>query len=69
MFEMLAEVLLFVRSFGGRWFIFMSSAPSVPLAIAAFFVQNKAARVGLAITAVLCLLLAAFLVGGKNIEE
>jgi hypothetical protein len=55
------ELWHFVRSFGGRWFIYMSGAPSVPLAIAAVLVEKTAVKIGLAVTAALCVFLAAFL--------
>lgn len=57
---MFAELWLFIRSFWGRWFIAMSGWPSVPLAISAFFIENSAAKVALAITAIACVLFAAF---------
>jgi hypothetical protein len=58
---MFAELWLFIRSFWGRWFIAMSGSPSVPLAIIAYFVEQTAAKVALAITAIACVFLAAFL--------
>ena len=57
---MSAEVRLFIRSFWSRWFIAMSGSLGVPLTIIAFFVENSAARIALAITAITCIFFAAF---------
>jgi hypothetical protein len=56
------EILLFIRMFGSRWFVYMSSAPSVSLAVATLFVENQIAKIGLWTTAILCFWLAAFFV-------
>jgi hypothetical protein len=66
---MFADIKQFVHSFGARWFIYMSGAPSVPAAIAAFLVENKTARVCLAITAVGCFVLAAFFVWREQYKK
>jgi hypothetical protein len=59
---MFADISHFVLSFAARWFILMSGGPSVPLAIAAFLVENKTAQTWLCITAVFCFILASFFV-------
>jgi hypothetical protein len=56
------EIWLFIRSLRSRWFIYVSGAPSVPLAAATLFVENQIARIGLWTTAILCFWLAAFFV-------
>jgi hypothetical protein len=66
---MFADIWQFVRSFGARWFIYMSGAPSVPTAIAASLVENKTAQVGFAITAVVCILLAAFFIWREEYKK
>jgi hypothetical protein len=47
-------LLSFLRAFGARWFMTMSGPLSVPLAVAAYFVPNEFARIGLFVTAALC---------------
>jgi hypothetical protein len=66
---MFADIKQFVHSFGARWFIYMSGAPSVPAAIAAFLVENKTARVCLTITAVVCFVLAALFVWREQYKK
>jgi hypothetical protein len=66
--RMSADILQFVRSFGARWFILMSGTPSVPAAIAAFLV-DKTARLFLAITVVVCFILAAFFVWREEYKK
>jgi hypothetical protein len=54
------SLLEFFRSFTARWFAAMSGSLSVPLAIAAYFVSNDLAKLGLYITAVVCFGASAF---------
>lgn len=56
------EISIFIRSFGERWFIYMSGVPSVPAAIAAFLVENRVAQIALAMTAIISFVLASFFV-------
>jgi hypothetical protein len=56
------EIGLFIRSFGERWFIYMSGIPSVPAAILASLADSTTAKIGLAITAIISLALASFFV-------
>src|SRR6266851_95424 len=48
-----SELWAFIRAFGARWFIYMSGAPSVPLAVAAFFVWGGEYRARLGAEAAL----------------
>jgi hypothetical protein len=50
----------FCRAFLAEWFTAMSGAASVPLSIAAYFVQNNIAKLALALTAVACFIFASY---------
>src|SRR4051812_14766899 len=59
----------FLWAIWSSWFALMSGPPTVPLTIAAFYVENTTARIILAVTAVICLWAAAYAVWGKEREE
>ncbi len=50
----------FCRAFLAEWFTAMSGAASVPLSIAAYFVENNVAKLTLALTAVACFIFASY---------
>jgi hypothetical protein len=50
----------FCRAFTAEWFTLMSSGISVPLAIAAVYVDNAPLKIGLGITAFICFVFAAY---------
>jgi hypothetical protein len=50
----------FIRAFWPNWFALMSGGPSVPLAIGTQFVESDAAKIGLWITAAICVVLSAY---------
>lgn len=54
------SVANFVKAFGATWFTLMSGTFSVPLAIAAYFVSNGPAKIGLAITAAVSFVVASY---------
>jgi len=59
----------FLLSYTDRWLTLMSGAPSVPLTIAAIFIESVWAKIGLAMLAVFCLGLASFLVWRQERER
>ena len=52
----------FARSFFGNWFAYMSGGPSVPVAIAALYVESNVAKILLWVTAVGCIVISAYFV-------
>jgi hypothetical protein len=56
----------FLLAFLPQWATAMSGALSVPLAIAALFVSNDSARLGLGLTAVVCFIASSYLVWRKE---
>jgi hypothetical protein len=59
----------YLWAFTGRWSVLMTSAPSVPAAIAAAFAPNWIARIVFAATAVICFLVSSFLVWRNEREK
>jgi hypothetical protein len=55
-----ASFLQFLRALWAQWFSAMSGPWAVPLGIAAVFVENTRARIGLAVTAILCAIFSAY---------
>lgn len=63
------RVWAFLRAFGGRWFVYMSGAPSVPFTLAALYVENTWAKTLFAVLAVLSAALACYWVWRREREQ
>jgi hypothetical protein len=64
-----SSVRQFLRALCARWFVAMSGPLAVPLGIAAVFVDNGLAKLGLAATALICLTFSAYWVWSIEREK
>src|SRR5215469_11303866 len=62
-------IIDFTRAMWGDWLTRMSGPPSVPLAVAAFFVPNDIAKILLGLTAFICLWVAAYLLWKREHDK